>query len=106
MSCAILSMDFEGGFDHVGIDTLGDLMLGRGADPNTVRWVIQWACTRCVRFRFNSRMSRTFHTLLGISQGSPLSSFLFGISIADILSHNSNTLLRLEMLSRLTLMTA
>ena len=37
MSCAMLSMDIEGGFDHVDIGTLRDLMIGRSANPNTVK---------------------------------------------------------------------
>lgn len=84
MSRAMLSMDIEGGFDHVDVDTLGDLMMGRGASLNTVKWVIRWANARRMRFRFNARMFKTYHTSLGIPQGSPLSLFLFGIYIADI----------------------
>ena len=83
MSCAMLSMDIEGGFDHVNIGTLRDIMIGRGANPNTVKWVVRSASARHVRFHFNPRMSRTYHTSLGIPQGSPLSPFLFGICIVD-----------------------
>ena len=84
MSCAMLSMDIQGGFDHVDIGTLWDLMISRGANPNTVKWVVRWASARRVRFRFNAPMSRTYRTSLGIPQGSPLSPFLFGIYIAHI----------------------
>ena len=41
MSCAMLSMDIEGGFDHVDIGTLRDLMIGRCASLNIVRWVVR-----------------------------------------------------------------
>ena len=83
MCCTMLSMDIERGFDHVDIGTLQDLMISRGANPNTVKRVVRWASARRLRFRFNTHMSKTYHTSLGIPQESPLSLFLFGIYIAD-----------------------
>jgi len=42
-----------------------------------MRWV--------VRFHFNGRVSRRYHVNRGIPQGSPLSPFLFGAYVTDIL---------------------
>jgi len=40
---------------------------------------------RVVQFQFNGRVSRRYHINKGILQGSPLSPFLFGAYVADIM---------------------
>jgi len=82
----LMSMDIEGGFDKIDTGLLCQLMAVRGCGLTMCRWVARWASRRSVKFQFNGRLSREYYINQGIPQGSPLSPFLFGIYVADILS--------------------
>ena len=85
MSTAMLSMDVQGGFDNIDVNLLSDFLVARGCPGDLCCWIRWWAMRRVVRFHFNGRVSRRYHVNKGIPQGSPLSPFLFGAYVADIL---------------------
>jgi len=82
---AMLSMDVEGGFDNMNVDLLCDFMMARGCSLVLRNWVRRWARGRRMTLWFNSRVSKTYTVYKGVPQGSPLSPFLFGVYVADIL---------------------
>ena len=82
--CAMLSMDVEGGFDNIDIDLLCDFLDVRECPADLIHWVRRWARNRVIRFRFNGRISKPYFVNRGVPQGSPLSPFLFGVYVADI----------------------
>jgi len=82
----IISMDVEGGFDKLDRGLLRDFLAARGCPPGLNSWIGRWCCSRTVRFRFNGRVSRDYGIERGVPQGSPLSPFLFGAYVADVLA--------------------
>jgi len=84
MNVGIMTMDMEGGFNNVDIDTLSDILVYRGCDRELIDWSRRWASRRSFRLRFNRRTSKDYYTNKGVPQGSPLSPFLFGVYVADI----------------------
>ena len=44
----------------------------------------RWTKNRCIRLRFNERTTKDYYLNKGVSQGSPLSVFLFGIYVAEV----------------------
>ena len=92
----IMSIDIEGGFDKVDIDMVYDIMVYSGCPNNLVKWTRRWARNQSVRFRFNDRISKTYHLTKGVPQGSPLSPYLFGIYVADIFKRRFETRPRLR----------
>jgi len=82
--CGMITMDVEGGFDKVNIDTLSDILSARGCPREVNLWIRRWAGRRSVRFRFNGRISKQYWSNQGVPQGSPLSPYLFGIYVSDI----------------------
>ena len=84
MKCGMLSMDVEGGFDRVDIGMLCQILKDRGCSEGLTLWVKRWTKNRCIRLRFNGRMTKDYHLNKGVPQGSPLSPFLFGIYVADL----------------------
>jgi len=82
----LMSMDIESWFDKIDSWQLCQLMAARGYGPTLCWWVARWASRRSIKFQFNGRLSREYNISQGIPQGSPLSPFLFGIYVVDILS--------------------
>ena len=83
--CTMLSMDIEGGFDNIDIDLLCHFLANRECPANLILWVRRWAGNCVVKFRFNGQVSKPYFVNCGVPQGSPLTFFLFGAYVADIL---------------------
>ena len=86
MERLLVSMDVEGGFDKLDRGLLLDFLAARGSPPDLTAWIARWCENRVVRFRFNGRISRDYHISRGVPQGSPLSPFLFGAYVADVMT--------------------
>ena len=82
----LVSMDVEGGFDKLDRGLLMDFLVARGCPAGLGDWIARWCDGRRVRFRFNGRLSRYYDIERGVPQGSPLSPFLFGAYVADVLA--------------------
>ena len=79
----IISADVEGGFDRVDPSRLNSTDLNHLYTP----WIRHWAGNRTMRFRHNARLDPTQYTANnGIPQGSPLSPFLFGAYIKELMN--------------------
>ena len=81
---SILSMDVEGGFDKVNIDMLCDILIYQECEPKLVNWIRRWTKERKIQLRFNGKISKEYNLNQRVPQGSPLSSFLFGVYVADM----------------------
>ena len=82
----LVSMDVEGGFDKLDKGLLRSFLMARGCPVGLGDWIGRWCEGRVVRFRFNGRISRDYGISRGILQGSPLSPFVFGAYVADVLT--------------------
>ena len=75
--------DVEGGFDKVDPDKLRQKKV---IDPDYMPWIYNWTRNRKIRFRFNGKEGEEeFVTNMGLPQGSPLSPYLFGLFVKDII---------------------
>lgn len=82
----LLLCDIEGGFDKIDPEKLH---LKRPVDPAYMPWIKNWATNRRIRFRFNGKEGKEeFITNMGLPQGSPLSPYLFGLFIKDIVQED------------------
>ena len=86
MKRLLVSMDVEGGFDKLDRGLLLDFLVARGARPDLTAWIARWCESRVLRVRLNGRISRDYHVQRGVPQGSPLSPFLFGAYVADVMT--------------------
>jgi len=80
---AILSMDVEGRFDRVNIDTPCNILACRECEPVIVNWIRRWTKGRKLQLRFNGKVSKEYNLKKWKPQESPLSSFLFRVYVAD-----------------------
>ena len=86
MERLLVSMDVEGGFDKLDRGLLLDFLAARGSPSYLNAWIGRWCEDRVVRFRFNGCISHDYTVLQGVPQGSPLSPFLFGAYVADVMT--------------------
>ena len=80
----LLIADVEGGFDKVNPDAFANGQTG--IDARYTGWIRNWSADRRITFRFNGKTGiKEYVTNRGIPQGSPLSPYLFGSYVRDIM---------------------
>ena len=83
----LMVADVEGGFDKVNPITFrrGETQVA----TKYAEWIYNWTQNRELQFRFNERTdTRVYTTNTGLPQGSPLSPYLFGAYVKEILTGN------------------
>ena len=78
--------DIEGGFDKVNANTL---VTTSDIDPKYTKWILDWTKGRRLNFRFNGKEDKRIYVCSkGLPQGSPLSPYLFGAYVKDIVTED------------------
>ena len=83
----IMVADVEGGFDKVNPSAFR--RRETQVEKKYTEWIYNWTQNRELQFRFNDRTdTRVYTTNTGLPQGSPLSPYLFGAYVKEILTGN------------------
>lgn len=82
----VLYLDFKKAFDRVDNDILLSKLSNIGFSPKLIRFFASYLRDRQQYVQHGSFVSNPYHTRSGVSQGSILGPFLFGIMINDLAS--------------------